>query len=82
MINAIYSNPNFYQEDIDIPNIIHDLEENFKNSVDMVYEGKLVQEEEIDKSNPFFAPIDKGLPPAKEEGGNKKEEMEINIDQE
>lgn len=63
-INALYSNPNYDSEEVNRDQIVEKLEDQFDDAIHAVWTGQTTDEEEIDyKNDPFFAPIEKGLPP-------------------
>jgi len=60
MINAIHSNPNMDGDKIDKPEETRKIEEAFDEAIESIYRDGPV-EPEIDKSNPFWGAIDRGL---------------------
>ena len=60
MISAIHTNPNYDGEKVDKAGHVREIEDQFDEAIESVYTGKSAGEE-IDKSNPFFAAIDRGL---------------------
>ena len=58
MINAIHSNPNMDQESVNKSDAVRQVEEQFDEAIESIYEDRV---EKIDKKNPFFAAIDRGL---------------------
>jgi hypothetical protein len=75
MINALYSNSNYDGENSKIRDqVIERLEDQFTAAIRAMYAGKTdSSEEEIDKNNPFFGAMERGL---ERQGVPKLEEME------
>lgn len=57
MVNAIYANGYIEKKE----DAVRGVEEHFDEAIAFLYDPK-PKAEEIDKENPFFAAIDKGLP--------------------
>lgn len=56
MVAALYSNPNWDDQDNDRPQRIKDLEENFNSAIELIYsDDDSGGEEEIDWDSPFWA---------------------------
>lgn len=62
MINALFSNSNYDGDNAKIRDqVIERLEDQFNDALALLYGGKRSEDEEIDKDNPFFAAMDRGL---------------------
>lgn len=62
MINALYSNSNYDGENAKIRDqVIEQLEEQFSNAMSSLYGGVNPEDDVIDKDNPFFQAMERGL---------------------
>lgn len=60
MIHALWANEGFNDDKGTRQNAIQEIEANFEEAVKSILGGS-VEEEEIDKENPFFAQMEKGM---------------------
>ena len=62
MINGFWANEGLNDDKGTRQKAIEELEENFSSAIGSVMNKESVQDEEIDKENPFFAAMDTSLP--------------------
>lgn len=77
MIAALWANSNFDDDKGTRQNAIEEIEENFEEAMQTILHGGRDEEEEIDKSNPFFAAAERGVAklqaPRQDEGATVKD---------
>jgi hypothetical protein len=81
MIHALWANDGFNDNKGTRQNAIQEIEANFEEAKNAVL-GLLPEEAEIDKDNPFFAQMEKGMAKLHESHGESEETVKARIDQE
>jgi len=63
-INALWANTNLDSAEANRGQALKDVEEQFDSAIDALYSDEVDEEQRDElKENPFFAPVEKGLPP-------------------
>lgn len=74
-ISALWANSNYDGEDVDRQQIIQEIETSYDEVIAGIYSGRMAGgKDDIDKSDPFFAAIERGM--AKQGGAAPHENKE------